>query len=85
MDDGEIRIRIADARDYPGHLEWLRRDGIKRANVLAGFSVIVECGLVSGLFPYSRLNRTDPPRLSDDQIGVVESLLPLAPNYTVYR
>jgi hypothetical protein len=85
MKDGEVRIRVADWHDYPGHIEWIRRDQIRRSDVLRGFSMIVKNGLVSGLFPYSRLNPTDPPGLSEEQLQAVAFLLPLAPAFTVYR
>ena|SRR5688572_23861555 len=85
MNDGAIRIRIADRQDYPGHMEWIRREQIKRSDILGGFSVLVHIGLVSGLFPYSRLNQTDPPRITDEQLRAVGSLMPLAPSFTVYQ
>jgi hypothetical protein len=59
--DGRIQFWTADSRMYPGHGEWLLRDGIQRSEVAGGFSLLVKSGRVRWLFALSQLN--DPPHM----------------------
>ena len=85
MQDGSIRFRAADWDIYPGHLEWLRRDGIRRSEVAGGFSLLVKSGRVRYLFALSRLNNPNAPALTDEQIGAVVAQLPLDQGFLVFK
>jgi hypothetical protein len=85
MQDDRVRFHVADSHRYPGHAEWLHRDGIQRNEVIGGFSVLVKAGRVHWLFALSHLNDPLAPALSDEQIAEVASLLPMEPGFQVYK
>jgi hypothetical protein len=81
---GEVRIRIADAIAYRGHVEWVNRDQIEVNDIAAAFSFIVKNGEVTGLFSSSELNRTPDWRLEASQVESICRLLPVATDYKLY-
>lgn len=80
-----VRLAVADARLRPGHVEWLRRDGIPPEEVTGGFSLLVRHGQVAGLFPASRLNPGPDGLLNAEDIEALRRLFPLAQEFRVYR
>ncbi len=70
-----VRVRLSDAVQYPGHLEWLAKDAITDAQ--RGFSLLVRDGRVWAIFSRSRLNPASDARLEADLITEVLSLLPV--------
>lgn len=74
--DERVRLRVADAVNVPGHVEWLLRE--PGESVIGGFSVLVRDGRVWAIFPRSRLNTSDDARLADDRINELVRLLPVS-------
>jgi hypothetical protein len=85
LSDGRVQFRIADSQLYPGHAEWLNRDGIPRRNVSAGFSLLIKHGRVQWLFALSRMNKTPTSCLTDQQILELTSVLPLEAGFQVFK
>jgi hypothetical protein len=85
MQEGRIRFQVADWNIYPGHLEWLRRDGIRQSQVAGGFSLLVKSGRVRYLFALSRLNDPHAPALTDEQIVNIAAQLPLDLDFRVLK
>jgi hypothetical protein len=85
MQDGLVRFRIADSQMYPGHAEWLRREGIQSTEVVGGFSLLVKSGRVSWLFALSQLNDPLAPALSDEQVSEIASQLPMEHGFRVFK
>lgn len=72
--DGQVRLKLSDAVQFPGHAEWLARD--PQGAVSRGFSVLVRDGKMWAIFPRSRLNPGDDARL---EAGTLEELIRLLP------
>jgi hypothetical protein len=81
---GDLRIRIADAVQYPGHTDWVQRDEISQSQVKGGFSFIVKAGLVTGFFPSSQLNNEPDWRLPVAECEAILTLLPVSPDLKVF-
>ena len=81
---GDLKIRIADSIDYPGHTDWIAHDRIALESVVGAFSFIVKDGQLTGFFPSSQLNRGPNWRLEDAELHTILELLPLAPDFRLY-
>jgi hypothetical protein len=55
----QILLQEASATDIQGHGDWLKKTGLIREEVLAGFSLVVRNGEIVSMFTSSILN--DPP------------------------
>jgi len=72
--DGQVRLKLSDPVQFPGHTEWLVREPPGAA--IRGFSVLVRDGKVWAIFPRSRMNPGDDARLEADTIVELIRLLP---------
>jgi hypothetical protein len=81
---GDLKIRISDAVNYPGHTDWIDRDQVALENVVGAFSFIVKEGKVTGLFSSSQLNRGPDWRLAEPELRSILELLPLAPDFRMF-
>ena len=79
--DGQVRLQVSDARVHPGHVEWLARESWR--NVVRGFSLLVEDGKVTALFPRSRLNPGADARLEGEYAESVLRQLPTIETVTL--
>lgn len=77
----EVKLRVADPIQVPGHNEWLKRQPIPDA--YRGFSLLVKRGLVTALFPASILNPGPDCKLEDEFAQELRRLLPLAFEFRV--
>lgn len=82
--DGTVRLQQQDTGRTPGHTAWLENAGIEREHVRAGFSLIVEDGMVTGLLRYSVMNGTPDHGLDAQLLVDLTQLLPLAVGFRVY-
>ena len=79
--DKVVRLTVADATRFPGHMEWLQREPV--ADVVRGFSLLVKDGAVHALFPLSRLNPGPDAKLERALIAELTGILPLAPEFRI--
>lgn len=54
LQDGTVRLQVADHVLRPGHVAWMRRDGINGA--VRGFGLMVRSSRVTAMFCQSELN-----------------------------
>ena len=79
LTDGSVVLKLGDAIAYPGHREWIRRDGI--INVSRGFSLSASGGRVLALACASVVNPSPDCLPEAEYATQLEASLPLADDY----
>jgi len=82
LEDGLIKLQIADLQTFPGHREWVRSRPDLRP--IGGFSMLIRAGAVKGFFPLSALNRTPDARLPESWIAQILIEFPEDADQVIY-